>query len=102
MPELDQLELKAEIGRIAGRPSAWLRELFVMGASSSSTGMGSPTSPRTPPSPDVNGQPFDRYLHKQVFEPLGMSDTDLLRSEAVKTRFGDRIPARVRRRQARG
>ena len=36
---------------------------------------------------DVSGQPFDRYLHKQVFEPLGMSDTDLLRSEAVKTRL---------------
>ena len=27
---------------------------------------------------DMTGKPFDRYLHEQIFEPLGMSDTDLL------------------------
>jgi CubicO group peptidase (beta-lactamase class C family) len=36
---------------------------------------------------DVSGEPFERYLRKQVLEPLGMSDTDLLRSERVKTQL---------------
>jgi CubicO group peptidase (beta-lactamase class C family) len=36
---------------------------------------------------DVSGKPFDRYLHEQIFEPLGMTDTDLLRSDRVKTRL---------------
>ena len=36
---------------------------------------------------DVSGDPFDRYLRQHVFEPLGMSDTDLLRSDRVKTRL---------------
>jgi CubicO group peptidase (beta-lactamase class C family) len=36
---------------------------------------------------DVSGEPFDRYLHEHVFEPLGMSDTDLLRSDRVKARL---------------
>lgn len=35
----------------------------------------------------MTGKPFDRYLHEQIFEPLGMSDTDLLRSDRVKTRL---------------
>ena len=36
---------------------------------------------------DVSGDPFDRYLRQHVLEPLGMSDTDLLRSDRVKTRL---------------
>jgi CubicO group peptidase (beta-lactamase class C family) len=36
---------------------------------------------------DVTGKPFDRYIHEQIFEPLGTSDTDLLRSDRVKTRL---------------
>ena len=32
-------------------------------------------------------EPFDRYLRQHVFEPLGMSDTDLLRSDRVKIRL---------------
>ena len=36
---------------------------------------------------DVSGDPFDRYLRQHVFEPLGMSDTDLLRSDRVKPRL---------------
>jgi CubicO group peptidase (beta-lactamase class C family) len=34
---------------------------------------------------DVSGQPFDRYLRQQVFEPLGMADTDLLRSARIRS-----------------
>jgi CubicO group peptidase (beta-lactamase class C family) len=33
---------------------------------------------------DVSGMPFDRYLRRRIFEPLGMADTDLLRSDRVK------------------
>jgi CubicO group peptidase (beta-lactamase class C family) len=33
---------------------------------------------------DVSGQPFHRYLREHIFEPLGMTDTDLLRSERVQ------------------
>jgi CubicO group peptidase (beta-lactamase class C family) len=33
---------------------------------------------------DVTGQPLDNYLRKQIFDPLGMEHTDLLRSERVK------------------
>ncbi len=33
---------------------------------------------------DVSGMPFDRYLRGRIFEPLGMADTDLLRSNRVK------------------
>ncbi len=36
---------------------------------------------------DVSGEPFDRYLREQVFEPLGMADTDLLRPERVTSRL---------------
>jgi len=32
---------------------------------------------------DVTGQPFHRYLREHVFDPLGMSHTDLLRSGRV-------------------
>jgi CubicO group peptidase (beta-lactamase class C family) len=36
---------------------------------------------------DVSGKPFDRYLREHIFAPLGMSDTDLLRSELVEQRL---------------
>jgi CubicO group peptidase (beta-lactamase class C family) len=36
---------------------------------------------------DVSGTPFDRYLRRRIFEPLGMADTDLLRSDRVKARL---------------
>jgi CubicO group peptidase (beta-lactamase class C family) len=36
---------------------------------------------------DVSGQPLDRYFREHIFEPLGMSDTDLLRSEQVESRL---------------
>jgi CubicO group peptidase (beta-lactamase class C family) len=34
---------------------------------------------------DVSGKPLDRYFREHIFEPLGMTDTDLLRSEHVKS-----------------
>jgi CubicO group peptidase (beta-lactamase class C family) len=36
---------------------------------------------------DVSGQPLDRYFRERIFEPLGMADSDLLRSERVKARL---------------
>jgi CubicO group peptidase (beta-lactamase class C family) len=36
---------------------------------------------------DVSGQPFHRYLREHVFEPLGMADTTLLRSEVDPSRL---------------
>jgi CubicO group peptidase (beta-lactamase class C family) len=36
---------------------------------------------------DVSGKPLDRYLREHIFEPLGMADTDLLRSERIKSRL---------------
>jgi hypothetical protein len=36
---------------------------------------------------DVSGKPLDRYFRERIFEPLGMDDTDLLRSERVKMRL---------------
>jgi hypothetical protein len=36
---------------------------------------------------DVSGQPLDRYLREHVFEPLGMADSDLVRSERVRSRL---------------
>ncbi|MGY1619558.1 serine hydrolase domain-containing protein [Geodermatophilus sp. SYSU D00691] len=35
---------------------------------------------------DVTGVPLDRYLREHVFLPLGMTSTDLLRSEIVRPR----------------
>jgi CubicO group peptidase (beta-lactamase class C family) len=34
---------------------------------------------------DVSGKPLDRYLREHIFDPLGMADTDLLRSERVRS-----------------
>jgi CubicO group peptidase (beta-lactamase class C family) len=36
---------------------------------------------------DVSGEPLDRYLRDHVFKPLGMADTDLQRSDAVRSRL---------------
>src|SRR5512132_2910101 len=36
---------------------------------------------------DLSGQPLDRYLREHIFEPLGMADTDLLRSERLASRL---------------
>jgi CubicO group peptidase (beta-lactamase class C family) len=36
---------------------------------------------------DVSGEPLDRYFREHLFAPLGMTDTDLLRSERVKGRL---------------
>lgn len=36
---------------------------------------------------DVSGQPLDRYFRERIFEPLGMTDTDLVRSERVQSRL---------------
>jgi CubicO group peptidase (beta-lactamase class C family) len=36
---------------------------------------------------DVSGRPLDRYLREHVFEPLGMVDSDLLRSDRVIARL---------------
>ena len=36
---------------------------------------------------DVSGQPLDRYLREHVFEPLGMADTDLVRSARIRARL---------------
>jgi hypothetical protein len=33
---------------------------------------------------DVSGKPLDRYLREHVFEPLGMANTDLVRSDRVR------------------
>ena len=35
----------------------------------------------------MSGTPLDRYLRDHIFEPLGMADTDLLRSERVRSRL---------------
>ncbi len=36
---------------------------------------------------DVSGQPFDLYLREHVFDPLGMTHTDLVWSERVRSRL---------------
>jgi CubicO group peptidase (beta-lactamase class C family) len=36
---------------------------------------------------DVSGRPFDLYLRERIFEPLGMADTDLLRTNRVTARL---------------
>jgi CubicO group peptidase (beta-lactamase class C family) len=34
---------------------------------------------------DVSGKPLDRYFRDQIFEPLGMAHTDLVRSDPVRS-----------------
>jgi CubicO group peptidase (beta-lactamase class C family) len=36
---------------------------------------------------DLSGQPLDQYLRENIFAPLGMADTDLVRSERVRARL---------------
>jgi CubicO group peptidase (beta-lactamase class C family) len=36
---------------------------------------------------DMSGKPLDRYFREHIFEPLGMTDTDLVRSERVRSRL---------------
>jgi len=36
---------------------------------------------------DVSGQPLDAYLRENVFRPIGMLDTELVRSERVRSRL---------------
>jgi CubicO group peptidase (beta-lactamase class C family) len=36
---------------------------------------------------DVSRLPLDRYLRERIFEPLGMTDTDLVRSERLASRL---------------
>ena len=36
---------------------------------------------------DVSGTSLDRYFREHIFDPLGMNDTDLIRSERVKSRL---------------
>ncbi|HSJ46894.1 MAG TPA: serine hydrolase domain-containing protein, partial [Euzebyales bacterium] len=36
---------------------------------------------------DVSGQPLERYFREHIFQPLGMDDTDLLRSDHVTARL---------------
>jgi CubicO group peptidase (beta-lactamase class C family) len=45
---------------------------------------------------DVTGQPLDRYLREQVFAPLGMEHTDLVRSERVRSRLATGYVLRAR------
>jgi CubicO group peptidase (beta-lactamase class C family) len=36
---------------------------------------------------DVSGMPLERYFRERIFEPLGMTDTDLVRSDRVASRL---------------
>jgi CubicO group peptidase (beta-lactamase class C family) len=36
---------------------------------------------------DVSGMPLDRYFREHLFEPLAMADTELIRSERVRSRL---------------
>jgi CubicO group peptidase (beta-lactamase class C family) len=36
---------------------------------------------------DVTGTPLDRYFRERIFEPLDMADTDLVRSERIRSRL---------------
>jgi CubicO group peptidase (beta-lactamase class C family) len=36
---------------------------------------------------DLSGKPLDRYFREEIFGPLGMDDTDLLRSERLTARL---------------
>lgn len=36
---------------------------------------------------DVTGQPLRRHFHERIFEPLGMADTDLVRTDRIRARL---------------
>jgi len=38
---------------------------------------------------DISGEPFDQYMLRHVFEPLGMHHTDYLRSERVRDHLAE-------------
>ena len=44
----------------------------------------------------MSGQPLDRYFREHIFEPLGMADSDLLRSERLKARLATGYKLRSR------
>jgi CubicO group peptidase (beta-lactamase class C family) len=54
---------------------------------------------------DVSGQPLGRYFREHIFEPLGMVDSDLVRSERITSRLatgyemGARGPKAVTKRE---
>lgn len=54
---------------------------------------------------DVSGEPLHQYLRRMVFDPIGMTDSDLVRSEAVSGhlatgyRLGSRGPVAVEHRE---
>ena len=45
---------------------------------------------------DVSGEPLDRYFRGHIFGPLGMEQTDLLRSERVRGRLATEYALRSR------
>lgn len=45
---------------------------------------------------DVSGLPLNRYLKERIFEPLGMADTSLVRSELDRSRFAKGYELRSR------
>jgi CubicO group peptidase (beta-lactamase class C family) len=54
---------------------------------------------------DVSSMPLERYFRERIFEPLGMADTDLVRSERIRSglatgyAFGRKGPAPVQDRE---
>ncbi len=49
---------------------------------------------------DVSAQPLHRYFQERIFEPLGMTDTDLVRSERLTSRLATGYRLRSRGAQA--
>lgn len=49
---------------------------------------------------DVSGESLDRYFKKHIFEPLGMTDTTLVRSDLPRSRFATGYELRARGAQA--
>ena len=49
---------------------------------------------------DVSGLPLDRYLREHIFEPLGMVDTDLVRTPPLAARLATGYSVGSRRRAA--
>ena len=44
----------------------------------------------------MSGEPLDRYFREHIFEPLGMTDSDLVRSDRVKARLATGYEVRSR------
>jgi CubicO group peptidase (beta-lactamase class C family) len=45
---------------------------------------------------DVTGQPLQRYFREHIFEPLGMEQTDLVRSDRIRSRLATGYALRSR------